>query len=276
MNTDTFVDLHLHTRHSDGSDSPAVVVARAVAAGASAIALTDHATVAVVAAGRVAARNAGLGFLSGTEISTGFKGREVHVLGLGIDIENEALCAALGALCHARQRRGRDILERLAELDIHLPESLVADGGEAFGRMHIARAMTDAGYVKKPQEAFDRYLNGGKAAFVPKKTLPVAEAVDCIHGAGGLAFVAHPGLGKTVRKLLPELLLLPFDGIEAYHISHTPGRVDEFLVLAGDRGLLVSGGSDCHGTIKGKALLGRVRTPRAVYEAIVKQIGGGS
>ena len=209
MNVNSFVDLHLHTHYSDGSDSPEAVVARAVIAGASAIALTDHDTVAGVEEGRSAARNVGLGFLSGTEISTRFEGREIHVLGLGINIEDQALCAALDKLCAARQRRGRDILEGLAAIGICLPDSLVTEGGTAFGRMNIARAMTDAGHVKKPQEAFDRYLNGGKPAFVPKSAIPIAEAVSLIQGAGGLAFVAHPGLGKTVRKLLPELLLLP-------------------------------------------------------------------
>jgi 3',5'-nucleoside bisphosphate phosphatase len=268
-----FVDLHLHTCCSDGSDTPEDVVARAVDAGAAAIALTDHDTVAGVARGRAAAHEAGLGFLAATEISTRFSGREIHVLALGIDIENDALLKALANLCEARKRRGQDILQQLSEVGIALPDTLLADNDTALGRMHIARAMTEAGHVKKPQEAFDRYLNSGRAAFVPKYAMPTAEAIDAIHGAGGLAFVAHPGLGKTTRKLLPKLLLLPFDGIEAYHISHTPGRVEEFLALAKERGLLVSGGSDCHGTIKDKPLLGRVHTPVAVYQAIVERLG---
>jgi predicted metal-dependent phosphoesterase TrpH len=115
-------------------------------------------------------------------------------------------------------------------------------------------------------------MNAGGPAYVPKETMPLADAVDLIHGAGGLAFVAHPGLGKTTRKLLPELLTYPFDGIEAYHVSHSPGRVEEFTTLAQERGLLITGGSDCHGTIKGKALLGSVRTPVAVYEAMLNAL----
>jgi len=268
----SFVDLHLHTCHSDGSDTPEAVVARAVAAGAAAIALTDHDTVAGVVAGRRAAGEAGMGFLTGTEISTWFEGREIHVLGLGINVENRALLAALDDLCDARRNRGRAILARLAVLGMQLPDSVVASAGESSGRMQIAQALAAAGHVKKPQEAFDRYLNGGKPAFVPKRSMPIAEAVDLIHGAGGLAFLAHPGLGKTVRKLLPKLLLLPFDGIEAYHISHTPGRVAEFTDLAQERGLLVTGGSDCHGSVKGKPLLGKVQTPLAAYDAICARL----
>ncbi len=267
-----FVDLHLHTHHSDGSDSPEAVVARAVEKGAAAIALTDHDTLAGVPAGKVAAAAAGIGFLTGTEISTQFQGQEVHVLGLGVDLDNGPLLEGLDQLCQVRQRRGHDILERLATLGIHLSDTLVADGGEAFGRMHIARAMTEAGHVKKPQEAFDRFLNNGRAAHVPKTAMPIAAALDLIHGAHGLAFLAHPGLGKTVRKRLPKLLTLPFDGIEVYHISHTPGRVEEFMALAQERKLLISGGSDCHGSVKGRPLLGQVMTPVAVYETILDHL----
>ncbi len=263
-----FVDLHLHSNQSDGSDVPEQVVARALRVGATAIALTDHDTVSGVAAAQAAAQRGGLDFLTGTEISTYYKGREIHVLGLGIDIHHEGLLGALDSLCQQRQERGTTILTQLSALGMPLTERLVDVEGGALGRMHIACAMTEAGYVKKPQEAFDRYLNAGKAAYVPKRNLPIDEAIDLVHAAGGLAFVAHPGLGKNVRKLLPELLALPFDGIEAYHVSHNPGRVEEFRSLAQARGLLISGGSDCHGTVKGKALLGSVQTPRAVFDAI--------
>lgn len=237
-------------------------------AGVTAIALTDHDTMSGVLEGRAAALSRGLGFLSGTEISTHYKYHEIHVLGLGVEPTNGPLSEGLDALCTARHNRGARILERLRELGFDLPVMQAPEAG-AFGRMHIARAMTDAGHVKKPQEAFDRFMNAGLPAHVPKETMPLADAIELIHGAGGLAFVAHPGLGKTTRKLLPELLTFPFDGIEAYHVSHSPGRVEEFTTLARERGLLITGGSDCHGTIKGKALLGTVRTPLAVYETIL-------
>lgn len=270
-----FVDLHIHSAYSDGSDSPESIATRAAEAGAVAIAITDHDTVAGVPSGRVAAEARGIGFLAGTEISARFGPREIHVLGLGLDETNTALNAGLEGLCAARTSRGTRILERLTDLGLPLPP--MARGTEvpagALGRMHVARAMTDAGYVKKPQEAFDRYLNAGKPAHVPKETMPLGDAIDLIHGAGGLAFVAHPGLGKWIRKSLDALLEYPFDGIEAYHISHSPGRVDEFRALAQARGLLITGGSDCHGTIKGKALLGTVQTPVEVYDAIRDALG---
>ncbi|MBX3178032.1 MAG: PHP domain-containing protein [Candidatus Hydrogenedentes bacterium] len=272
-----FVDLHLHSTCSDGSDPPETVAARAKAAGAVAIALTDHDTMAGVPAARAAAEALGLGYISGVEISAGFEGREIHVIGLGLDHEDTGLVSALEALRAARDSRGRLILARLAELGVGLPAFEIGpvDSGSALGRMHIAQAMAERGYVKQVQEAFDRYLNPGRPAFVPKETIPLAASIDLIHGAGGLAFLAHPGLGNWVRKALPALLAFPFDGIEAYHVSHSPGRTEGFLALARERGLLVTGGSDCHGTIKGKALLGSVQTPERVFAAIMARLRSG-
>lgn len=268
-----FVDLHLHSHYSDGSDAPARIVERAVEVGARAIAITDHDTIDGVGEGRAAAAQAGIGFLPGTEISTHYQHREIHVLGLGIDPDHPELLTRLRNLCAARRNRGAAILQKLQELGYHLPDLATQAETGAFGRMHIARAMTDAGHVKKPQEAFDRFMNAGRPAFIPKETMPLGEAIDLIHAARGLAFVAHPGLGKTTRKLLPELLAFPFDGIEVWHVSHGPGRIEEFGQLAQARGLLATGGSDCHGTIKGKALLGTVHTPTRVYQDILQALG---
>jgi len=108
----------------------------------------------------------------------------------------------------------------------------------------------------------------GRPGYVPKAALPIESALKQIHEAGGLAFVGHPGLGKTTRKLLPRLLELPFDGIEAYHISHSPGRTGELLEIAKQRQLLVAGGSDCHGTVKRAAEMGKVRVPYAHFARI--------
>jgi predicted metal-dependent phosphoesterase TrpH len=132
--------------------------------------------------------------------------------------------------------------------------------------MHIAQELLAMGVTKTIQEGFDRFLKHGTPAYVPKKTLCSEDAVAHIHAAGGLAFVAHPGLSKSTRKLLPKLLALPFDGIEAYHISHSPGRTEEFLAVAAERNLLVTGGSDCHGMAKGKAEMGKVRMPYHHFE----------
>jgi predicted metal-dependent phosphoesterase TrpH len=245
--------------------------------GIAALAITDHDTVAGVSEAQEAATEFGLALLSGVEVSTYFDRQELHILGLGIDIHHEALLQALATLQESRNNRAKTMMGLLHELDIPILDENVlalADGG-SVGRMHIARELVTMGVTKKTQEGFDRFLKPGCPAYVSKATLPAAEAIALIHQAGGLAFLAHPGLSKNCRKALPQILELPFDGIEAYHTRHNPGRTEEFLQLAEARKLLVSGGSDCHGTIKGQAEMGKVRTPYAIYERICERLQQG-
>ncbi len=265
-----YVDLHLHSNCSDGANRPEQVVQRAVRKRITAIALTDHDTVHGVDAAAHAAHEAGIGFLTGTEISAQFEGRELHIVGLGIDCNCPILLSALEKLRQSRASRADKILARLQELGIEIsPERVYARAVSGnVGRMHIATELVEMKLVRTPQEGFDRYLNRNGAAYVPKATLAAEEAIDAIHAAHGLAFIAHPGLSRDTRRALPQLLELPFDGIEAYHISHSLQRTQEFLALAKQRQLLITGGSDCHGGIKGREEMGKVRTPVAYYEKI--------
>ncbi len=265
-----YVDLHLHTHHSDGSDSPARVVQRAAALPIAAIALVDHDTVSGVIEGQQAAHAHGLGFLTGTEISARFESNEVHILGLGIDPLHPVLLGALEECVAARKERGLRMLERLRDLGIGLDENVLnarAAGG-AISRMHIAAELRNQGITKSTQEGFDRFLNTGRPAYVPKTLLPAPAAIELIHGAGGLSFLAHPGLSRSTRRLLPKLFALPFDGIEAYHVSHSKSDTGDFLAFAKARRLLVTGGSDCHGAMKGAPEMGKVKTPVSCYETI--------
>jgi predicted metal-dependent phosphoesterase TrpH len=269
-----YADLHLHSHYSDGADAPAVVVQRAQAAALSAIALTDHDTIAGLAEGRAAAAAAGIEWIDGVEISAVLQRQEVHVLGLGIDPQNEMLAAALERLGARREERGREILARLAEAGVKLDEAVLQEqvGGDAISRMHIARALKEKGVIKSAQEGFDRFLNPGRPGYVPKALLPLEEAIDAIHAAGGLAFVAHPALSRSARRILPTLLAYPFDGIEAYHTRHSAGRTEELVQLAKERHLLITGGSDCHGAMKGKPEMGKVKLPWNHYEEIRRRL----
>lgn len=269
-----YVDLHLHTNYSDGSDPPERVVARAAAIPLAAIAFTDHDTLAGIEAGQAAAAAVRIGFLPATEISAVYARREVHVLGLGIDPHNAALAERLAELQTARNARADRIMDRLHAAGIAIdPERVRARAaGGVVGRMHIARELREMGLTKSTQAGFDQYLNYGRLAYVQKALMPALEALSIIHEAAGLAFVAHPGLNEGVRKVLPHLLELPFDGLEAYHISHSPGYTSALLELAAERELLVTGGSDCHGTIKGEPEMGKVMTPFACYERILRTL----
>ena len=266
------VDLHTHSHCSDGSDSPGDVVRRAAALGLEAVALTDHDTVAGVAVAARVAVQAGIGFLSGTEISAEFDNAEIHIVGLGIDPTDVSLLAVLDEMAGARTRRAERIVEKLASVGVGVRmealRSRVEDGG-TIGRMHIAREIHRLGHVRSVQQAFDRYLNPGGKAYVGKARVTCLDAISAIHDAGGLAFVAHPGIGAA-RRRLGKLLQLPFDGVEAYHVKHSPGRVEEYLGVAVERGLLVAGGSDCHGTASRSPEMGKVRVPYGCYERIVE------
>lgn len=269
-----YVDLHLHTLHSDGADTPQAVVERAAQLGIAAIAITDHDTISGIAEAREYAQSAGIEILSGVEISVDFQNQETHVLAYGFDENNPAVADILKQNQAARELRSLNILQKLKALGITLDYQDIQPEGGAPGRMHIAQAMRDQGITKTLQEAFDRYLKFGKPAFVLRKNVPIETALDVVHNAGGLVFLAHPGLNKGLRKRVSALLELPFDGIEAYHSKHTAGDVEEFLKLAKSRSLLASGGSDCHGAIKGGKLdMGTVQTPLKYYQAILEKLG---
>lgn len=268
----SYVDLHLHTHYSDGADAPEYVVERAFACGLAAIAVTDHDTIHGVEKAERAARFHGIEFLRATEISASFGRVEVHILGLGIDIRNAALEEALKRLTAERASRVDRILERLKAAGVSLERSDVeghASIGTALGRVHIARALKARGITKTVQEGFDKFMRVGRKAYVPKKLLPCQEALDLIHHAGGKAILAHPGVGRSVQKLLPKLLALPFDGIEVYHTEHTPGHITLFTQVALERDLLISGGSDCHGTALHKEPdMGKVLVPYHHFQRI--------
>lgn len=266
-----YVDLHLHTRFSDGTDAPAAMLERAAELGFRAAAITDHDTVGGVAEALRAAQTLGLDFLSGVEISASFANKELHVTGLGIRLDFPPLLEELDTLRKHRAERAAEILARLNALGIAIdPEDLEARAkGAAIGRLHIAQELHAKGITKTVQKAFDQYIGGGRDAFISKVSADCETALELIHAAGGLAFLAHPGIGKVSSARLTQLLQLPFDGIEAYHSKHTPGQVTAFLQIAAERHLLISGGSDCHGAAKGtKPDLGKVRVPYAHFERI--------
>ena len=223
-----------------------------------------------VAPATEAAQGLGLEVLPGTEISARYGAHEIHVLGLGIDPNNGALTNALRQLVTGRRERAERIVEKLNTLGIPLTfEAITARaGGGALGRIHIAQEIHSMGFSPTVQGAFDKFIGKGKKAFVSKPALTCNEAIDLIHAAGGLAFLAHPCLGQT-PKLLPYLLQLPFDGIEVYHSRHSPGQVEEYRRHAEAGNLLITGGSDCHGSAKNQAPeMGKVRLPYIHVERI--------
>lgn len=254
-------DLHCHSTVSDGLEPPGALVRRALEAGLSVLALTDHDAVHGLPELEERARGTGLVPVPGVELSTRREGEDVHVLGLFVDPEEPELVARLLGMREARDRRGEAMVGRLAELGIRLElgelRRTVGDG--AFGRPHVARALVERRVVASEREAFERFLGPGKPGYVPKPRWSLAEAIAAVHRAGGLAVLAHPvwyGAQETIRALSAEPGL---DGLETVHPDHDIGAQLRLSVLASEKGLLVSGGSDYHGPPEGRKAVGACR-----------------
>jgi 3',5'-nucleoside bisphosphate phosphatase len=256
-----FVDLHVHSTASDGSSLPADVVAAAKRAGLSAIALTDHDTVAGIDDATRAGLALGVRVVPGVELSAVEGDVETHILGLHLSDTRE-LEATLGGLRDMRRSRAERIVQRLNELGVRIELAAVLEqaAGGAIGRPHVARAMIAEGWAIDFRDAFDRYLASGRPAYVAKERLAVVDAIGLIHRAGGLAILAHPAQGGT-RERIEAFVRDGIDGVEVRHPGHSNEDIARLGALVDHFGLVPSGGSDWHGAIDGARTLGTMRVP---------------
>jgi predicted metal-dependent phosphoesterase TrpH len=238
-------DLHLHTTHSDGTYTPAQVVDLARRSGLSALAITDHDTLGGVHAAREAAARWGIEVVSGVEITSEYRGRELHLLAYFVDRENSALLAALAEVCRRRRERFDAMVERLRQRGVSVEAGGTARP-EALGRRHLAELLVQQGHVTTVREAFQRYLSERSEVVVPKMCLPAEQALALVRGAGGVAAWAHPAYDCT-RDSLAELRGLGLGAVEVEYPDTRPTRVRELRGWAETLGLAVTGGSDCHG-----------------------------
>ena len=250
------LDLHLHTTHSDGSCTPTEVVNMAHQAGVTALAITDHDIVTGVAEAMAAGQQCGIEIIPGVEISSLAGNSELHILGYFLDWQDSDLLARLKTLREGRHRRNPLIIERLQALgiDITYDEVRALAGTDSIGRPHIARVLMDKHVVATAKEAFDRFLAEGKPAYVPRELPSPADAISWIKAAHGLAVLAHPTWVKVAEQSLIDLVRQlkadGLDGVEVYYSTHAVRQTREYLSLAQQLGLLVTGGSDFHGVTK--------------------------
>jgi predicted metal-dependent phosphoesterase TrpH len=294
-----FADLHLHSRYSDGSWTPAEVVARARRLGFAAIAITDHDTLdgipqALDAAGRArppgapnqpggpSGRPGGpsrpdIEVLPGVEITCRVDAMEVHMLGYlpGDAWQSPALRAVLEHSRRVREKRIGEIVGRLNQLGVPLTEQEVfacSEGG-TIGRPHVALALERRGIVASNVEAFERFLKAGKPAYVERYRMTAAEAIGHITRAGGVAVLAHPGLNR-VDDRIAEMAEQGMGGLEVWHSRHAPSQTEHYRKLAERLGLIATGGSDCHGEMRGRPLLGAIKVPYECVAALKSRAGG--
>jgi predicted metal-dependent phosphoesterase TrpH len=258
-----FVDLHSHSTASDGALAPEEVVATAARAGLVAFALTDHDTLAGVAAATEAGRRLGVRVVPGVELSLMDGEKEVHMLGLHI-ARVDALQAELEAVRDSRKSRAEQIVAKLNALAVPVTiDAVFAEAaGGAVGRPHIARALIAGGWVRDQREAFDRYLGAGRPANVEKQRITIGDGIRLIHECGGIAVIAHPG-GDGRRERVEPLIALGLDGLEVKHPGHSGEDTLRIGALAEHFGLVKSGGSDWHGASSGPRVLGGMQVPEA-------------
>lgn len=242
----TKMDLHTHSNVSDGTDSPAELVKKAKAAGLELVALTDHDTTAGVPEAVATGEEIGMRVLPGIEYDVEFDG-VLHMLGLNIDITNGALIAAEERARVRREERNAEALRRLKAAGMDAAPYM-EHGSVMVTRMHLARAIVKAGAAKTTNEAFEKYLRRGCVGNVPCTRPDYGTLIDIIHGAGGIAVLAHPcKLTCDVHPLIADMAARGLDGLEVFYPTATPGQVSLFSSLASQYGLLMTGGSDYHG-----------------------------
>jgi len=240
-------NLHLHTNVSDGALSPHQLIKKAQEMALDLISITDHDT--VDAYFMLPKSTIPLKIIPGIEISTQYEERDVHLLAFGIDIHNKDLLAMTEMYLHGRKERAIVILEKLAALGINIDiDDVIAVAGsrELIVRPHIAQILVKKGYCRTKNEAFDRYIGNEQPAYAPKPEVKVPEAIEIIHSAGGFAVVAHPGKLENLSVLF-RLIELGIDGIEVWHPDHYRVQIDEFITIAQNSKLYMTGGSDFHG-----------------------------
>lgn len=272
------IDLHTHSSTSDGTQTPAELVRAAKAAGLDVVALTDHDTSAGWAEAAAAASEVGITLVRGMEISTGHHHRSVHLLAYLPDPSHPGLAAELARIVGGRGSRAPAMIAALARLGIDLTlDDIVA---EVPGRPHVADALVRKGYVADRDEAFARYLDEGRPAFVDRYACPLDLAIRLVGEAGGAAVVAHPW-GRGRRDLLPpseieRLAALGLAGIEVDHQDHDPAARDELRALARDLDLVATGSSDHHGLGKVDHDLGVHTTAVEEYEKLLDRAAAAS
>jgi len=262
------IDLHIHTKASDGMLNPSEAVRAAAQAELGVIAIADHDSTDGLAEALVTAGSCGIQVVPAVEISATDPLGEVHILGYWIDYQEPGFQEFLSLPRSTRPHRIAEMCGRLSELGLPVdPQEVFALAGEegSVGRGHLARVMIRKGYVRDFEEAFQGYLSHHAPAYVKRFKNSAADTISAIHRAGGVSVVAHPGLIEN-PDLVEILIARGVMGVEAYCHVHDPEQTQGYLCLARDHGLLVTGGSDYHGEGAGQSFrLGDLQVPYACY-----------
>lgn len=284
------VDLHVHSTKSDGTLTPTELVNYAIKKGLSAFALTDHDTTEGIDEAIEAADKHNQAIASGTiqglplevipgiEFSTEYMGKDIHILGLYINYHSPAFKEKIQEFVDSRILRNQKMCASLASdgIDITYEKLLEENPDAVITRSHYAKYLLTHGYTTSMKEAFERYIGDHCKHFIPREKITPMQAVDLINEVGGLAFLAHPTLyhmsDRILEGLIKELKEAGLAGIEAVYSTYTQGEEIQMRKFASKYNLLISGGSDFHGTVKPKLDLavgyGKLFIPESILDTI--------
>ena len=267
-----FVDLHVHTFHSDGTFTPQEVVELAHQQGFFAIAVTDHDCIDGIGPSITHAAKYGIEVIPGVELTAEEDNLEIHMLGYFIDWEAEWFTEKLKEIRTARVDRTYEMIDKLKNMGIKIDPQKVfkISGPGSVGRLHLAMVLYSEGYTSSISEAFRKYIGNYAPCYVKKFKLTPKEAIDMVIKLGGVPVLAHPHiLGRD--DLIPVLAEEGLRGIEVYHTEHPNNVTLHYEELAFENNLLLTGGSDCHGMGKGNILIGRVKVPYNLVENLKRE-----
>ena len=273
-----YTDLHVHSNCSDGTFSPEELVFCAQKKGLCAFALTDHDTTAGIRRAAEAAAGTGVAVIPGVELSSGYRHRDIHILGLGVDPGNRQFQQYLEQFQAARTARNRKMIRRLAEHRVRISEEEMeaAFPDCIWTRAHFARYLRDHGYADSIKEAFARYVGDEAPCYVPKEQIAPEEAVRRILACGGHPVLAHPLLyhlePSALETLVRELCQEGLQGLEAIYSTNRFSDESAMKQLARRHGLCITGGSDFHGSNKPDIDLGcgkgNLKIPFSLWECL--------
>ncbi|MEK6563831.1 MAG: PHP domain-containing protein [Candidatus Omnitrophota bacterium] len=262
-----YADLHTHTYFSDGTFSPQEVIALAKKEGLSCISITDHDSIDAYLSFPFQEEDVEL--IPGIELTADLNNIEVHILGYLVDYQELWFQEKLREIRRERVSRLEEMCAKLSALGmlISADEVLEFTGNAAVGRLHLARMMVKKGFVSSAQEAFNRFIGDGRSAYVSRFRLKPGEAIALIRKAGGVPVLAHP-YSLANQELIPGFVQDGLMGLEAIYPEHTNSQVKRYKELAQKYGLLVTGGSDCHGQAKPEVKMGMIKLPYEYVESL--------
>lgn len=267
-----YADLHVHTQHSDSTLSPEEVVDLAYEKGLSAISITDHDCIDGIAPSIEQAKKYNIEIVPGVELTAEEDNLEVHLIGYFIDWQAEWFGKKLAEIRVARVDRIRGMVSKLKDIGIDIDPKKVFElsGPGSVGRLHLAMVLYNEGYTSSISEAFRKYIGNNSPCYVKRFKLTPQEAIDMILKLGGVPVLAHPHvLGRD--DLIGSLVEKGLRGIEVYHTEHPNKATLHYEDVAFEQGLLITGGSDCHGMGKGNILIGKIKVPYSIVEDLKRE-----